>query len=192
MAAPASVEVFTFRKGLLARLGHDLCLSAERFAIDLDAGKVTAEVFASSLRVLGAMHDGKLDRSALSASDRADIERAIKQEILRADRHPKLSFRGEASAISGGRFELRGELELQGKRVPQRVPVELREGALRAELELRPSSFGIEPYRALGGALKLEDRVKLQIVLPLPVELEKLAPAELAQQRAHWSLGAAA
>jgi len=40
--------------------------------------------------------------------------------------------------------------------------------ALRCEIELKPSDFGIAPYRALGGALKVQDRVRVVLTLDPP------------------------
>jgi polyisoprenoid-binding protein YceI len=137
------------------------------------------------------MRDGKLDPAALSAADKSEIERALREEVLHTDRHPKASFGGQAAATGADRFELSGALELHGKREPL-VIAGRREGQrLLADVELRPSRFGIEPYRALGGALKLDDRVVVRTWLPLSEALASLELPALLKVSERWSVGEA-
>jgi hypothetical protein len=55
-----------------------------------------------------------------------------------------------------------------GKTAPARAPVQVDGHRLRAEFTLVPTQWGIPPYKALAGAIKLQDRVV--VVLDLPAD----------------------
>lgn len=147
-------EVYTWREGLLARVGHDLCIRVGEAKVEHDGDTIVVTVSAESLHVVGAMRDRDLDRNALSAKDRADIDEAIRAEVLHAWRHPTIVFRGGPDG--------RGTLTLHGVERPLTVRVRVSGGRAAGEVELKPSAWGIAPYRALLGTLRLQDRVKVR------------------------------
>lgn len=183
-AVRASVCVDAFASGLLARLGHDVRLELGRFELELSAGELHGRFGLESLRVAGTLHGERCDASAPSAADRAQIERAVREDILRAARFGDAMLTARASAGESG-LRVSGELTLCG----QRAPIELRalrsDGALEAQATLVPSRFGIAPYRALGGALKVADEVVVRVRLPFDMPIA--SEAELLQASARWS-----
>jgi hypothetical protein len=166
MTAPPTVHVFTFRRGLLARLGHDLRLHIARFELEVNGVSVEGRFDTGSLRVDGAIKRGVLDADAISAGDRSEIERTIAEEVLHASRFPSATLAAELEVVDELRFALRGQLVLHGRSVRIACAVEPIGGRLVAELELVPSQLGITPYRALGGTLALEDRVRIVVSVP--------------------------
>jgi len=165
MTASPRITVHTYKEGLLSRLAHDLRLTVQRFDVQLIDGRVTATLNAASLKVDGAMRKGVLAPDVLSESDRATIERTLSQEILRASVHPDIVFRGTLTE-ERGRLSARGSLHLNGRDQPLELPV-LLGGVASMDLEIAPSRWGIAPYRAMAGALKVQDRVRVLIELPL-------------------------
>lgn len=160
------VEVLTRRKGLLARVGHDLLLGVGSFEVRLEDSKLSATADAASLRVEGALDPRELvDPAALGARDRADIEKNLNRDVLRSARWPRISFEG-AWDRAAGRAE--GSLTLCGETRPLSFAVEVRDSRATARFELVPSAWGIRPYRALLGALEVEDRVTIRVDLPAP------------------------
>lgn len=158
----AAIHVYTFKDGLLARLAHDLQLTLERFEIHREGAAVTGRFWPASLRVDGVMRkDGALDTATLSAADRTKIAGNMADEILHLDRHPEARFAG---ATHGTMIE--GELTLVGVSRPVRAEVQASGGRLRAEFTLVPSRWGIPPYKALAGAIRLQDRVLVRVDLP--------------------------
>lgn len=149
-----SLHVFTFKEGLLSRVAHDLRLRAERSLCRVDGAAVELEVEVTGLRVEGAMRDGALRPDELSPKDKAEIERTLQETILDAARHPRVHFRGR---LTGARLE--GELQLRGRSLSVSIPVHHADGRVRGTVELQPSRWGIAPYRALLGAIRLQDRV---------------------------------
>lgn len=163
-ATTGTIQVFTYKDGLLARLAHDLRLTLRRFEIQRDGAAVTARFWPGSLQVDGAIdRHGQLDPSTLSDSDRRKIGENIAEHVLQLERFPEAGFRGQIVA-GGGAVD--GELTLAGRSASVHVPVQAAGGRLRGEVILVPSRWGIAPYKALAGAIKLQDRVRVVVDLP--------------------------
>jgi polyisoprenoid-binding protein YceI len=152
----ADCRVFTFKDGMLSPLGHDLELQVTRFTVDVsdDKSRVEASFAADSLRVLNATGGAV----PLLERDRASIEGTVASEILQARRHPRIEFR--STAIS--EQEIRGTLTLLGR---SREIVCRRETAETATAQIHQPDFGIKPYRAMLGALRLKADLTVRITL---------------------------
>jgi hypothetical protein len=160
------VEILTFKEGLLSKVAHDLLLSLERFEARTDGRRVEVDLDLRSLRVVGVMKKGVLEPGGVSEADKREIERNIARDVLRTDRHPSATFRGVAEPGSGGQC-VTGTLTLTGTSRPVAFVVREEAGTWRAEVELVPSEFGIRPFQALMGAIKLRDRVVVRFELPV-------------------------
>ena len=157
-----SVRVFREPGALLARMAHDVELVVERITARESEGRVDVTFDAASLRVTGALVAGRVDPALLDPSQRQEIERNVQRQVLKTDTFPRGRFEGEFEADKTP-VPVRGTLELCGKRQP--VSFELaREGdAHVGELTIAPSRWGIAPYRALLGALKLQDKAVIRV-----------------------------
>lgn len=190
MSSPASAaapELFadSFREGVLAVIGHDLRIAAERFEVRAEAGAVTARIALTSLRVIGCMVKGRLEPSAPSPGDRAEIEQRIQTEVLATARHPEATLTATVQA-DGAAWALAGTLSLCGRSEPLRMRVVRSGDALEASIELKPSRYGIAPFRAFGGALRIADRVVVRVRLPIAAAR---AGSDLAELTACWQRG---
>ncbi len=166
MTSPPMLQVLTFREGLLSRLGHDLKMVLDHFEIAVEDGKVTARVQPESLRVEGAVEQGRLKVGAIDSADREKIRRTALSEVLEADRHPAITLEGRLEERDGT-LRLEGDLILAGRRRPLPPTVVRRNGdRIHVSIELIPSRWGIRPYRAVAGALKVQDRVVVEVDLP--------------------------
>lgn len=177
-------EIFvdTSREGMLALLGHDLRLTAHAFELSANAGAISATVELASLRVIGSTKQGRLDPSAPSTSERAEIEQRMRDEILDVARYPMCKLTGQVRRGEPG-FLLSGTLELRGRAQPLQVTLREQAGALEGSFIITPSHHGVAPFRALGGALRIADRVAVRVSLPL----EAMAPgSDLAALTARW------
>ena len=160
----AKIQVFTYKDGLLARLAHDLRLSLGRFEVVREGDEVRGRFWPGSLTVDGVVgRDGAVDTTALSASDRNKITGNIAEHVLAVARHPEATFVGK---IVEGERAIDGTLTLVGRAAPVRVEVRAVSGRLTAEVSLVPSRWGVAPYRALAGTIRLKDRVLVKIDLP--------------------------
>src|SRR5262249_31938193 len=96
--------------------------------------------------------------------DRAKIERTMADDVLELRRHPVATFEG---SIDRATMRVVGKLSLHGRTVELPAFVVRDDGSqLAMEVAFAPSRWGIAPYRALAGALKLQDRVVVKLVLP--------------------------
>lgn len=163
-----TLHVFTYKDGLLARLAHDLRLRLERFELKADGTKLSATFYADSLTVEGTVRQGQLDPNELSAKDKDKIRENMREEVLHTDRHPTATFQGQATERGAGRWSVQGELTLVGKTAPVTFDARLDGGRYVGELELTPSRWGIPPFKALGGAIKLQDKLKVAFAFDAP------------------------
>lgn len=164
----ANIHVYTYKAGLLARVAHDLRLAVQRHELSVHAGKVRGHCDADSLRVEGVMTGHGLDPDALSEGDKRQILETVQREILQSERYPRVELEADVSVDGArGAIQVRGSLRLRGQARPLQVELSKRGDKLAGAFELTPSEFGIAPYKALAGAIKLQDRVRVEVEIPL-------------------------
>jgi hypothetical protein len=156
------VWLFTFKEGILSRVAHDLRLHVERFTVTREGDEIIARFEAASIVVDGVMHADRLDPNGLGQRDRDKITQTIRDDILRTRQHPSIEFRGRLD-LPGLRCV--GELTLLGVRRPLTIHAKRERDHVCASVSLRPSEFGISPYKALAGAIRLQDRVRVDLDL---------------------------
>lgn len=159
------IEVLTFKEGLLSKVAHDLALSLERFEVFTDGERIEGTFHADSLRVEGAMRSGVVDPGALSDGDKREIGVNLREKVLHTDAHPLAQLEATARRANG-RYEVEGKLTLAGKSADVKFEVEEHDGRWRGEVVLEPSRWGIRPFKALLGAIKLKDQVVVRFDLP--------------------------
>jgi polyisoprenoid-binding protein YceI len=162
--AQGTIHAFTFKDGVLSAVAHDLRIRLEQFEITLEGDQVRGEFDLKSLFVDGPMENSVLQAEKYDAGKRKDVEKAMHGEVLRTDKNPKALFTGTARAAGDG-FQVSGELELAGKKSALTFNVRNDAGSYRSEFELQPSLWGISQYKALLGAIKLKDVVRIELSL---------------------------
>jgi hypothetical protein len=156
------VQIFTFKEGLLARLAHDLRLSVRAFEITLQQGQLSGHFAADSLEVDGVAFGERIDPSALSAQDKQKIQHTIQTEILASAQHPRIEVSGTLKQANGRSF-VAAKLRLRGVERAIEIPIALADDKLTAQVSFAPSEFGIAPYKALAGAIRLKDLVLVRV-----------------------------
>jgi hypothetical protein len=146
-----TIEVLTFKEGALSRVAHDLKLSVGSVQASADGSYA---IDASSLRVVCAMKRGAPDPGALSEGDKRRIEKSIRDDVLHSSRYPEVRF---VPSIEGDRVT--GELHLHG--VQRSIHSEFVNGV--ASFRLHQPDFGIKPFSALMGALKVKAHVEVRV-----------------------------
>lgn len=167
-ATTSTCHVFTFKEGVLSAVAHDLRIRVERFTIDVDeaAGTVRATFSASSLRVDCAIKHGREDFDALSDRNRREIEDDIVGDVLHARRYPEIVLRSGRIEGEGDVRHIEGTLSLHGTERPLRATARREAGRWVAEVELRQPDFGIKPYSAMLGTLKIQPIVRVRVSVP--------------------------
>lgn len=164
----ADCFVFTYKEGLLAAVAHDLKIKVTRFEIDVDerARTVAARFDATSLRVVCAMQNGKESKGTLSAAQKSEIEANIVRDVLAAEKYPEIRYVSTAVEGEGEEFRVKGQLSLHGKRKTTAVTVHKEAKRYVATARVHQPDFGIRPYSALLGTLKVKADVDVRIVVP--------------------------
>jgi polyisoprenoid-binding protein YceI len=162
------LEVLVFREGVLSAVGHDLLLRATDLEIGVEpAGTaVRARVAAASLRVAAAMRGGRVLEGALSPGDVRDIEATLRTSVLDAARFPEIRFTSSAVTRVGDGWKVEGTLTLRGTTRPIAFAVRREADRLAADLPLDQPAFGIRPYRAMLGALRVKPEVRVRASIP--------------------------
>jgi YceI-like protein len=158
--ANATLSVHTERGGAAAKAGHDLLLHVTAWEATLTfADDPAMELVAdsSSLRVV----EGTGGMQALQEEDIASIHQTIDEEVLERQ---EIRFRSANVRLDGGTFHVAGELTLAGATNPISFDLVVSDGGeLSASAVVQQSAWGVKPYSALFGALKVKDEV--QVVL---------------------------
>jgi len=157
--AGSRVVVRTFAEGMLSRLAHDLEIEAggAEGHVD-DAGRAKVRFPVARLRVRGVVRSAKVDAEALSASDRADIERRI-AEAFEGVMHVEVE--GE---LAGDRAKLRVTCGRRAQELEVPASVERGEGGrvrVKGKAKLSHKSLGLTPVRGPLGAFRVADGVEV-------------------------------
>jgi polyisoprenoid-binding protein YceI len=160
----------TSRDGMAATAGHDLTIEASRWSGVLTVGDDLAPS-ALDVRIdLNALvvREGTGGIKPLSDRDRREIG-GTARKLLRIDRYPEATFTatGFRPAAAGG-WEVDGTLTLAGASRPLRLAVsQTGPDRYRAEGTVVQSAYGIKPYTAFLGALKVRDAVGVEATVDL-------------------------
>lgn len=158
--------VRTGRSGLGAKAGHDLTIEATRWegTVDVAGQSVAVDVQVDGLEV----REGAGGVKPLTDSDRADIKGTFTQKILRTAEHPTITFRSTRVEGAPDSFTVEGDLTIMGVAQPVTLQGAMNDGRVRGSATVQQSRWGIKPYTAFFGALKLRDEVEVEFDLELP------------------------
>lgn len=160
----------TFRDGLAAQAGHDLTIEITHWSGELTVGddltltELTVRIDLSSLVV----RDGTGGLKPLTDRDRREIA-VTARKVLGTERHPEAAFTASAfEPDPAGGGVLTGVLTLAGVQQPRALQVtETGQDSYHATTTIQQSEFGVKPYTAFLGALKVRDAVDVDIDLDL-------------------------
>ena len=167
------LQVRTGRQGMASKVGHDLTLEATNWkasvTVDADAGQsqVTATVEPRSLEVVAATGGAK----PVSEKDKKDIKKNIAGLLGNNSitfQSTSVQARNEHNATVAGNLSIAN----QSRPVTLDLTIEPDGGAvhLRGRVPIAQTSFGVKPFTAMMGALKVKDEVEVDLDVRLPSE----------------------
>jgi polyisoprenoid-binding protein YceI len=169
--ASGSLVIKTSRSGLGRRAGHDLTLEVTRWSgqASIDPAEpansaVSAEIEVGSVEVL----EGTGGVLPLSGSDRDEIVKNIREKVLHTSEHPAITFRSTRVQGTPEAFTVEGDLTIMGRARPVTVSGGVSGDRLTGGATVVQSQWGIKPYSALFGQLKVADPVEIEFDLELP------------------------
>jgi polyisoprenoid-binding protein YceI len=170
---PASGDLLvrTARSGLGRRAGHDLTLVVTRWSAQVTADPaepansgVSVEIEAGSFEV----REGTGGVLALTGSDRDEIVKIIRGRVLQTSAHPLITFRSTRVEGTLEAFTVEGDLTIMGRTRPVTVRGKVSGDRLTGGATVVQSQWGIKPYSALFGQLRVADPVEVEFDLALP------------------------
>lgn len=166
-ASAAEILVFTFKDGFLSAIAHDLKIRATKLTVDVDGtSSVRARIDAASLRVASAMHEGAPREGSLSDSDKEKIQANIVDDVLAAKKHTQIVFTSTKVTPVGEGYQVTGDLALHGHTKSITFAAKPEGDRLVAEVTLHQPDFGIKPYSAMLGTLKIKPDLVVRCSLP--------------------------
>jgi len=154
-----------------AKLAHDLILTAARWngSLNVDgdnpaASSAMLSIDARSIEIVEAVGGMK----SLSDKDRRDIGKNIDEKVLETGKFPELKF--ESTSVSGSEpnFTAAGNMTIKGTTRPVNVALNVNGTTVTGKTSISQKDFGIKPFSAMMGAIKLRDDVELELTVELP------------------------
>jgi polyisoprenoid-binding protein YceI len=163
-----TLSVRTRRTGAAAKAGHDLLIHVTAWEATLEVAddaadaRVELNADAGSLRV----REGTGGMQSLGDDDKANIQQTIDDDVLKGQ---AITFRSTEVTGADGRLSVQGELTLAGKTRPLEFDLVVGDdGTLSAVAVVKQTEWGMKPYSALFGALKVVDEVEVAVDATLP------------------------
>lgn len=160
----ATLTVRTRKGGAAAKAGHNLVIEVTSWHGTLDLGDgptITLTADAHSLRV----REGSGGVKRLDADDMVNIDQTIDEEVLKGT---TIAFRSTRVTHIDNGLDVEGELELAGRAHALTFTLEVADGHLTGTATVKQTDFGIEPYSAMFGTLKVLDEVEVVVDTMLP------------------------
>jgi YceI-like domain len=161
--ANASLKILTMKAGAASKAGHNLVIEVGSWEATLTTGETGADsslalsADSRSLRVL----EGSGGIKPLTEDDKSSIRQTIDEDVLKGC---GISFRSTSVTGADARLDVHGELELAGRRNPVDFSVTVADdGRLDATATVKQTAWGIKPYSALFGTLKVLDDVQIVV-----------------------------
>jgi hypothetical protein len=176
-AQASKLSIETTATGMLAKLAHDLSIVARslRATTKIEGRRFTIEVDVpvGELEVDGVRKQGVVDRGALSASDKREIQRKMRDEVLgggtivaRAEGElPAGALEGAASVP----LDVTAKVERASRIETVRSKLTLKPSAERVSVEGRFTvhlpALGIAPIKGPLGAFRVNDDIHVDVSL---------------------------
>ena len=155
----ATLTVRTGKAGAASKAGHNLRMEVTSWSATLELGEqptlqLTAD--SHSVRVI----EGTGGVMPLGDEEKAGIPQTIDEDVLKGT---PIEFQSTRVAVNGDHVDVEGELEIFGARRPVAFGLDLGDGHIRGSARIQQSDWGVKPYSALFGTLKVADAVDIEV-----------------------------
>jgi len=161
----------TYKDGMGAKLAHNLVLTANQWSgtLNVDADNPSASSAALSIDARSIdIVEANGGMKGLSDKDRKDIGKNINDKVLQTSKFPELTF--QSTSVSGAEptYNIAGDMTITGSTRPVNVVLNVTGTDVVATTSISQKDFGIKPFSAMLGAIKLRDDVEFELHLSLP------------------------
>ncbi len=163
-----TVSVRTGVAGSAARMGHRLVLSVNEWSaqVDVEAGEPTSLIFRASLSSL-KVESGSGGVTTLTIVDKQVIQRNASKS-LDVGEYPEAVFDCHHIVMTEGTIDVAGDLTIHGVTEAIDTTLTIVDGRAQGSVAVVQSDFGIKPYSAMLGQLKVSDEVTVELDIALP------------------------
>jgi polyisoprenoid-binding protein YceI len=163
--------VHPFATGVAAALSHGLTVAIRDFTGEL---RFAPETLSNASIEMKIKADSLTVTDELKESDRREVERTMKEQVLRSSEHPVIEFKSSSvksdkTTENHYRLDVGGYLTLNGQVRSHsfEAQVVFASDSLRAhgQFEARQSDYGIPLISAAGGLIKVRDEMKLHFYI---------------------------
>jgi hypothetical protein len=153
-----TLTVRTQKGGAASKAGHNLHMEVGNWkaVLDLDAESASLTADPRSFRVI----EGSGGVLPLGDDEKAAIPQTIDEEVLKGQ---PIEFRSTRVVRNGERADVEGELTLFGAERPVAFALQLADGQVSGSARISHRAFGVKPYSALFGTLKVADEVVIEL-----------------------------
>lgn len=162
-----TLTLHTGVEGRAAKMGHNLIISMSDWSATAtfdgsEPTEVSLRTAVSSLEVVS----GEGGVKALTDKDKRTIKDSA-LDSLSASKHPEVTFQSRAVSAKGDGYEVDGDLTVAGTTSPCVVELSVQRtggtATVEATVPIVQTKFGVKPYSAMMGGLKVRDQVEVQI-----------------------------
>lgn len=156
------MTVYVYKRGMFSFLAdnHEIEAPIAGGSYDAAARAVEVHVKAAALKVLDP---------SLAPDRRAKVQAAmVGPQVLDVDKYPDIEFQSTAIAESGRNLKITGDLSLHGQTHPIVISAqEVDATHYTGSATIRQTEFGITPIKVAGGAVSVQDDVKVEFQVAL-------------------------
>jgi polyisoprenoid-binding protein YceI len=152
----SSLRIHVGKTGLLSAAGHEHIVMAPIAEGSIDDGQpshISFRVEAARLAVMPEEHQ-------------IEVQHSMQESILESSRFPEISFTSEIiQPIGENAWNVSGNLQLHGQTRVIHLSVHKEDGRYIGATTIKQTDYSIQPISALGGAVKVNNELKIDFVI---------------------------
>jgi hypothetical protein len=158
--ASGTLTVLTGKGGAASKAGHNLRMEVGSWTATLDLGAQPSATLSADPRSLRVV-EGTGGVMPLGADEKASIPQTIDEEVLKG---APIEFQSNRVEVDGEHVEVEGDLTLFGGSQPVQFVLEVgNDRRVHGSARIKHSDWGVKPYSALFGTLKVTDEVEIAV-----------------------------
>lgn len=163
-----TVKVRTGVAGSAARMGHRLVLLVTEWSahVEVSDGEPTSLAFTAALDSM-QVESGSGGVTPLTVVDKQVIHRNA-NKALQVDAYPTVEFNASEIVMTEGTIDIVGSLTIHGVTERLDTTLSIADGRATGSITVTQTDFGIKPYSAMLGQLKVSDDVTVELDIALP------------------------
>jgi len=165
--APSTFTVQAFAEGLLSAFGHDPVLAIKDFSGEVQFVPGSFEAASVKMTVKA---DSIVLSTEVKEKDRIELEQTMREQVLEIAKYPEIVFVSSnisVTKLAEGRYRARviGDLTFHGATqknlwITPEVTVSGESLSAKGMFSLKQTDFGIKPFSAAAGTIKLKNELK--------------------------------